>query len=60
MASVRLGLLALLYVASRAGLRPNDRIWQLTTGERVRTGWRPMFSAWFRIARLSPQDRVEA
>lgn len=60
LASARLGILALLFAASRAGVDPSDRTWQFVTGERVRTGWLPMFSAWWKIARLSPQDRVEA
>lgn len=60
LASARLGLLALLFAASRAGMDPSDRTWQLVTGERVRTGWLSMFSAWWTIARLRPRDRVEA
>ena len=59
LALVRLALLSVLYVASRSGARPNDNVWHLVTGERVRTGWRPMFSAWWKIARLHPHDRVE-
>jgi GT2 family glycosyltransferase len=59
LAVARLGILAILFAASRAGADPSDRTWQLVTGERVRNGWLPMFSAWWKIARLSPQDRVE-
>lgn len=60
MAFARLALLAILYVAARAGLRLDDAHWELVAGERVRTGWRPMFAAWWKIARLDPRDRIEA
>lgn len=60
LALLRLIALSVLLLASRAGVRPSDDLWRTVTGERVRTGWKPMFVAWMRIARLQPDNEIHA